>query len=135
MTIKDLILEVRRLAHESPDAIYDAGELNGCMYTKIQCGKGVGCIFGQALLNLVPIYEDTLKEFDNVTQFDTGGDSSINYVLKELNIETSNNELSWCCLVQKKQDNGNSWANTIKSTDDEFENPPYLNEFNETLQE
>ncbi len=115
ITFEALKNEVLRLAAEHPDAVYPrkshvVGLARSCFYTRGECGGGVGCIFGQALVSLDPSLHDTLKEVDD----DPLSAAGINWVLEKLGVSLSTDEKEWCCRVQGSQDIGACWGEAVK---------------------
>ena len=117
ITIEQLILEVRRLAKESPNNKYVADNTDGssfhskaCFYNRGTCTNGAtGCIFGQALKNLgspVP------------NQFDLGSGANIGAVLAHVQYNIKHSPLvDWCRNVQKAQDKDEPWSECIVDAD------------------
>jgi hypothetical protein len=116
LTIEQLILEVRRLAKESPENTYTPefsekeSFIKACFYNKGKCTNGAaGCIFGQAFRNLgspiPPVY-------------DNGNGSAIMAIFNGLNLTHPNqNLIEWCLEVQRSQDSGDTWEKCINEAD------------------
>ncbi len=110
-SVDQLIDEVKRLAQENPDFVYQKfpGKVRpiagNCYYTKSANDLNKGCIFGQAILNLQPDLKDFLLEVDNRT--DSNG---IGQVLKDLGFP----RLTWCIDVQSNQDHGYCWKKAVE---------------------
>lgn len=108
LTINSLIREVKRLAKQNPDFVYQSCGSN-CFYTKSENDNDCGCIFGQAILNLQPDLKETLQFFDNSSRV-----PRISVLLKKLGITASMKQQSWCNSVQSSQDRKSTWACAIK---------------------
>ena len=104
-TVADVAMEVRRLAAESPEFIYE-GEVGaiGCSYVSGRNGKG--CLVGQALTNLGVEREDLVKH-----EGDTA--SSLLRCLGLVGSEGEdwpyNPDLIFVQTAQGRQDVGDSW--------------------------
>jgi hypothetical protein len=112
-TIRDLILAVRKLAAAHPNNHYkkDPTETR-CSYDKGSCDNGsVGCIFGQAL---------------NALGHSVTGTTSIVGVIIDSGLIESRIDvppspaLSWCSVVQQRQDRHESWADAVHKADIAF---------------
>lgn len=103
VTAEQIIAEVRRLAAEQPDFIYEkpAGS-TFCLYKH---GDGPGCIMGQALNNLGV----------EVDEFTTG---TIGSVLIEKGIKTTRGQGDWLRDVQAQQDTRHTWAQSVADADE-----------------
>lgn len=101
----DIVIDrVRKLAREHPDAVY---KHDTCLYTKGECGPGVGCIIGQAL----PEYQEELWRLDNITDF------HVSSMIRELNIEVTEEQSIWLETVQHYQDKGVTWEKAVKEAE------------------
>jgi hypothetical protein len=117
ITIEQLILEVRRLAKESPENKYTpeladetASLIKACFYNKGKCTNGaVGCIFGQAFRNLgspIPLV------------YDNGNGAGIKSIFAGLDITHPNqNLIEWCLEAQRNQDSSYTWEKCITEAD------------------
>lgn len=106
ITFAELEAEVRRLAAERPDYVYpaaDGGE--NCFY---QDEGKPRCIFGEALGIL-----DVL-----VPQGET---KAIDYLLADLGVATTAEQLGWAGQVQYYQDRGRSWGSAVRYADEDDE--------------
>ncbi len=117
-TISDLIKEVRRLANENPDFVYPEFKKphNGrtCSYLKSE-KSDVGCIFGQAILNIQPDLKEFLIHFD--CEVDSGIKKCLQTLFPDIDLtypSTSREQLDWCEKVQDEQDRGSTWGEAIK---------------------
>ncbi len=107
-TVRQLIQEVKRLANQNPDFVYQSCN-NTCFYTRSENNNDCGCIFGQAILNLQPDLKEKLQEFDNSTSV-----PRIHILLKKLGMKLSLMQKSWCAAVQSSQDRKCSWSHAIQ---------------------
>ncbi len=107
-TIDQLIQEVKTLAQEQPNFVYQSIPLKGCYYTKFGASSGNGCLFGQAILRLQPELLPMLEAWDAREHGATG----IQHLLKELGIDWSP-RVAWCCLVQGAQDRECPWGKAV----------------------
>ncbi len=108
-TIDQLIDEVRKLANEKPDFVYERPIASGpCSYTKSKTSETEGCIFGQAIFRLQPELKSYLC------------DCGINTLIQLLEIKASKQEIIWCCRVQGYQDRANSWKLAIEFADEKL---------------
>lgn len=112
--LNDLQKEVRRLAAEYPNAIYQS--LDGCYYNAGIVANGPdteGCLLGQAIRNLDPeIFEDIGMDGDDIASLIQYMDEHFdNSEDKEGNIE------NWFSIVQGQQDNGETWSEAVKIAD------------------
>lgn len=102
VTADQIIAEVRRLAAEKPDYVYEKPEFSAfCLYMH---GDEPGCIFGHALHNL---------GWD-VTAHDAG---AINTVLDDNGVLTTTKQREWMREVQFSQDHGSTWEKAVRSAD------------------
>ncbi len=104
VTADQIIAEVRRLAAESPDFVYQKPEFSPvCLYKH---GDGPGCLFGQALSNLgIEVDENTR--------------GTINNVLDRFDVDRTDRQRCWMSTAQRRQDHGSSWAEAVRQADDE----------------
>lgn len=103
----DVVNEIRKVAAEQPDFIYNEGGLAECMYTKNTDGSPGGCIVGRALMRL-GVEEEDLVESDG--QF-------ASRVLSDLGISGDRFVMLWIAEVQEVQDGGKTWAEAVQSAD------------------
>lgn len=115
VTYEDVEYEVRRLAAERPDHVYESPynhsnaeedelELGSCRY---QHGEGIpGCLFGHAFLNLGL----------HLTDEDEG--KAAYEVLERMRIGLTDDQALWVGDVQAKQDSGFTWANAVRAADE-----------------
>lgn len=105
VTADQIITEVRRLAAEKPDFVYEKPEFSAfCLYMH---GEEPGCIFGQALHNL---------GWD-VTAPDAG---TINTVLDDNDVHRTERQALWMREVQHEQDTRTPWGDAVAKADEEF---------------
>ncbi len=105
ITSNEVIAEVRKLAEERPDHIYQSENGNGvCLYNAE--GETEACIFGQALQRLrfaVPKHKEG---------------SSIISVLDTLGIRIVESwHADWMIFVQREQDMRIRWATAVSHAD------------------
>lgn len=109
LQLSDVIVEVRRLAANSPDNIYTAPEKRACSNISGTCSDGsVGCIIGQAMKNC-GLDEDILNE-DSEAGIESFVDRNI---LSGFRIEAI-----WCAKVQNRQDFQSTWGDAVKVADE-----------------
>jgi len=118
--VEEIVREVRRLAAEKPDFIYEVpADTDRCLYVNpsAECGS---CIVGQAILNITPrkhkshVYE-TLSYFDTKPVAMTADDA----VRDLVNVSEKDEEsLEWIDLVQRCQDNGLPWKLAVQRADE-----------------
>ena len=108
VTVADVEREVRLLAKESPNNVYESVSGNGCLYTRGRCSNGSqGCIVGQALCRLG--FETHCAEQDT---FDV---ADVSTLLECLGIS---GDPTWLQSVQEWQDAGFPWHRAIARADD-----------------
>lgn len=105
VTADQIIAEVRRLAAERPDYVYEKPPGSTfCLYRHEDGSPG--CIFGQALDNLgVGLDEHTY--------------GTIGIVLFDLGVAKTDQQANWMTSVQHYQDNGRPWAEAVAKADEE----------------
>lgn len=103
----DVVSEIRKVAAEQPDFIYNDGSLTECLYTQNADGSPGGCIVGRALMRLDVEEEDLVK---NDGRF-------ASRVLPELGISGDYYVMNWIDKVQKVQDVGDTWAEAVQAAD------------------
>ncbi len=111
-TIEQLIDEVRKLANEKPDFVYEPviGCAPACSYVSSANSETEGCIFGQAILRLQPELRQTI-DCENI----------ISCLLQDLKVNISNKQLvEWCVIVQGFQDNQIIWKDCVSGADDKI---------------
>jgi len=110
MTLDILVEEVRRLAAESPHAIYYKPTAYGCSYINGDCGRGKGCILGQAAKNVWPELFHVMEKGEFV--------AFSSYLIYDVNGSTANGtQIEWLKSVQRHQDSGYTWSETVAFTD------------------
>ena len=108
-TLKDVELEIRRIAAENPDFRYSRGAgYDTCVYVPTK-GNPQGCIVGAALSALVPGVD--LTEFHS-----TNGDKAARAVLDIDPASTYGD--TWILKVQNSQDEGFSWSESVRRADE-----------------
>lgn len=103
----DVVSEIRKVAAEQPDFIYNDGSLDECLYTENADGSPGGCIVGRALMRL-DVEEEDLVENDG---------QYASRVLSELDISGNSLVMHWIDEVQRVQDGGKTWAEAVQSAD------------------
>lgn len=119
-TLEQLRAEVIRLATEHPDAVYYPPNFNPecsrvqqvCYYLSGQCNGSIGCIMGQAILNLDPKKREFLHACDTDPK---GIPKSISWILRELNLTATMREEDWFTKVQSWQDHGKTWKEAVEN--------------------
>lgn len=122
MTFDVLIAEVRRLAEESPDALY-RGPLGTygvrtCSYTQGECGVGVGCILGQAAKNVWPELFKEMKKHDHTGIGEMLVDNKS--VAAYFRCDDNKSKLQWLKTVQINQDgpfSARTWRESVLIAD------------------
>lgn len=106
--IEQLVKEVRRLAAESPDNVYQ--DFIG-RYEIGKCSNGtIGCIFGQAGRNLnIDWIKDNLNDSMRI-----GG------LIEKQNLGVDRKIIDWCNEVQCSQDEYSAWGICIERGDDRY---------------
>lgn len=115
-----LVAEVRRLAAERPDFVYekqttDEWASGVCLYVHQdeQQGLVAGCLIGHALANLgVPL--ESLREFDR-----SGDDTSADALLPKFGV--SGTVTLWAMHAQLEQDEGQPWGRAVKLADEQVD--------------
>lgn len=108
-----LILEVRKLADEYPEAVYP---LAGCYYSTGECGPGTGCLIGQAAKTSSPeLYALMLERDGRKSQI---GIQSLLWKYKDLIEDFTVAKYDWLGRVQVKQDYGTPWAKCVAGADE-----------------
>lgn len=109
MHLTEIIREVRKLARDNPDFVYDT-PYDYCFYVPV--GDYPACIFGQAIHNLDPDFDlDRYNPNENI-------DSNISSVIRD-NFEFTEEQLIWCRKVQMYQDYKSKWSDCIDIADKE----------------
>ena len=107
-TLKDVELEIRRIAAENPDFRYSRGAgFDTCVYIPTK-GNPQGCIVGAALSALAPNVD--LEMFHS-----TNGDKAARAVLDIDPASTYGD--AWIMCVQRSQDEGFSWSESVRRAD------------------
>jgi len=113
INLDSLILAVRKLAEEYPDAIYP---LAGCYYSTGECGPGLGCIIGQAAKISCPeLYALMLEKDERKSQI---GIQSLLWKNKNLIEDFAVNTYDWLGRVQVRQDCRTPWAKCVADADE-----------------
>lgn len=115
--LNDLQKEVRRLANQYPNAIYQSPNgFNGCYYNVGIVANGPdteGCLLGQAIRNLEPeIFEAITADSDDIV--------SLICIMNEDfdNSEDEEGDIEkWLSIVQGQQDGGKTWSEAVKIAD------------------
>ena len=110
-----IVDEVRRLAAESPEAVYQESP---CHYGIGKCGNGEGCIIGQAIVAWCPdmeVYLDfedqkAINHKHNLNVYQIVNDHGLNHLLTK-------KEIDFCREVQAEQDRRKPWAEAVASAD------------------
>lgn len=102
-----LILAVRKLAEEYPDAVYPNRK---CYYSTGECGPGEGCIVGQAAKIACPELYEIMRQRDQQAMTD------ISAILAPYNLPRI--KLYWLSLVQSRQDHRQPWNKCITDADE-----------------
>lgn len=118
-TATELIKEVRKIAAERPDFVYGKQGLfspDTCSYFGRDVGdeSGSPCIIGQALKNL-GVDTSRLKQAEDEYDDNTGIASALDAEYIEL--AYTDREALWLSQVQTKQDNGDTWAESVAKAD------------------
>ena len=106
MTGLDIVNEIRKLAEEQPDFVYES---NGrCQYTSGNncCGCGVG----QAILRLDPSKRFILEMIDG------GGEKSFSSIASVF-ILSNDVYIKWISSFQRYQDHNNTWKDSVELAD------------------
>ena len=118
-TAAELIQEVRKIAAERPDFVYGKQGLispDTCSYFGRDVGdeSGSPCIIGQALKNL-GVDTSLLKQAEDECDDNMGIASALD--VKHIELAYTDREALWLSHVQRKQDNGETWAEAVESAD------------------
>lgn len=103
----DVVNEIRKVAAEQPDFIYNDGSADQCLYTQNADGSPGGCIVGRALMRL-DVEEEALVKNDG---------QLASHVLSELGISGDSLVIHWIDEAQDAQDSGKTWAQAVQSAD------------------
>lgn len=122
--------KVREIAAEKPDYVYfqqtEIVKGTACRYTKNTDGTVGGCIIGRALLELKPDLQSFLEEMDTRTALPASKFPMIPTIdvlllrypeLTEISQGLIIDDIKWLSLVQKNQDFGLSWGESIEKAD------------------
>ena len=114
ITTQDLIDEVRKIAKEMPDFVYATAFTKGCSYFGRQIGDPTGqcCIMGQAFKNLGV---DTSKIDESHEGVSTVGGLILDNLIPVTYL--NNSQVEWLDNVQRLQDEGFSWGETVVIAD------------------
>lgn len=139
ITSTEVVQEVRKIAEQNPDFIYGAQRMSGAdcsyvgaitfidykyvhpekeskpesviieeYYEKLANGELESpCIVGQSLQNL-GVSQDMLLHFEGQT-----AEAVVEYFADEY----TSYDLQWLYVVQKNQDHGSSWGESVKAAD------------------
>ncbi|MEU9871073.1 hypothetical protein AB0C87_24800 [Actinomadura sp. NPDC048021] len=110
LTFEAIEKAVRELAEERPDFRYDKGDSATCLYNPDD--RQPGCLFGQALIRIGHRLPDHVR-------------GSINRVLVELEVETTQQQRNWALDAQASQDKGVPWGEAVKYADRLAKNREY----------
>lgn len=117
--------EIRKLAAEDPDRVYEPQQNLGCYYARDRHGIGRehGCIVGQAIFRLIPEMEPTedgatftlpgYPSYDQVEYNGIAWNSKKDYMTYPVEFP----EDEWIEWVQFYQDRGNSWSEAVETAD------------------
>jgi hypothetical protein len=109
MKLQLLLDEVRNIANERPDVTYQNED---CMYDTGKCSDGtVGCLIGQALtrLDIDPAFLDRGSDTPDIASI----------IDREIYFEDCDDtNISWLANVQSYQDEGLSWREAIRLSDE-----------------
>lgn len=102
-TLRTWINTVRRVAKERPDVTYQRPEGMGfCQYDKGKCSDGtIGCIFGQISKILDVPFGDSVQPISALIG----------------NLQGTPQQLQWLTLVQRYQDGGSTWRQSVEYAD------------------
>lgn len=110
----DVVREVRKLATENPEKVYDTQAHSGsaCLnvHTDNEGNFIPGCLIGTALVNLGVSY-DSLYQVNNSGTEDT---------LNALQIHRDERDVRWLASVQDYQDIQYQWGVAVKLSDTAF---------------
>lgn len=110
-SIDTIIKNVRKIAKEHPDAVYDSSSrIDHYSYTAGEAGGGEGCIIGQASIGSF-VHELDISE--------PIGIDSLVYELnsQDLLVDCTGKKVNWLSQVQTYQDAGHTWSYAVKRTD------------------
>jgi len=119
--ISEVVAQVRRLAAENPDFVYEKVKSKSsedsprCLYT--HNGKG-SCIVGQAILAVDDSLYSKLSDYDEGLIFGYSATLVVHDLYPE-EFEQDQGEMyaSWLNWVQRKQDDGWTWAQAVRYAD------------------
>lgn len=111
-TIDQLMNEVRSLAEQNPDFIYDGG--GRCFYTKSIHSEECGCIIGQAILRLQPNLRPYLEYIEKGLIPNVCGLLTSHF---EIDYYQNKKKIDWLACVQSSQDKGICWQNAVHTAD------------------
>lgn len=114
--VVELLNIIRKLATESPDAVYDLGDdTKTCYYSKGECGKGIGCIIGQALLKM-GVDVELLDQIPSL-----GGIMNIRQIINRHPYSFVNAPdyrwIHWIHQIQIEQDLKHTWIYALREAD------------------
>ena len=105
-----VVAEVRRLAAQHPDAVYEPPD-DICHYDKGTAGGAEGCLIGQAARNVCkPLYDLCLcagpKDADIAQVLSTNKQQGVGV-----------QQIGWLTEAQEAQDSANTWADAVELAD------------------
>jgi hypothetical protein len=105
--LNDIVTEIRRLAAESPDYVYERPG-QSCVYVEYIGDELIGsCIVGKALVNLGVNPADLL--FEEIPGA---------YNLLRNPVKMAPEQVWWIDTVQGAQDDGTPWAESVAAADE-----------------
>lgn len=110
-TVDELIAEVRKLADENPDFVYDDV---ACWYLIGGNPDTPGCIIGRTIMALSPELKPILEKADETNENING----LFPMLSDFEFDNNTNEFQWLLSVQSSQDSGSSWEDAIELADE-----------------
>lgn len=118
-TVQSVIKNIRDLAEERPDFVYEAPEFDAseggpeCLY--VHPGNQPGCIVGHALM-MDGVAAEALIKFDNTYANGIGVRAGV--VTANLCDDTpTQQEQWWMDSVQSNQDSGKTWSESVQFAD------------------
>jgi hypothetical protein len=111
MSDHKVIEEIRKLAAEYPDVVYESDDPGNCFYTQGKCGPGSGCIIGQAIQRAMPDKTPSLEyiDFNGVVGFYSMSSS--------VGLNMAAVDQGWASNVQILQDKKFTWAEAVEEAD------------------
>lgn len=102
------------IAAKQPDAVYRAGFLEKCRYTRGRGGDGCGCLLGQGFIAAYPFLKPILQEIDVVSACSVS--SLINVLRERFDCEFVGDRAKYLGALrrtQEEQDQGSRWARAV----------------------